>query len=129
MMIPRVLNRVIRPMGLATVGTAAWANRVDLRRWLRFARRAVDERNTRGISELFIEAKVRVAISADPLLRRDRSLDDIAVRDGVVTLLTNTPAWPNTPDRTLRLMKLKGISHVTARATPPTGVNGGPFVA
>ena len=105
---------MIRPMGLATVGTAAWANRVDLRRWLRFARRALDERSTRGMSELFTEAKVRVAVSADPLLRRDPSLDDIAVRDGVITLLTNTPAWPNTSDRTLRLMKLKGISHVTS---------------
>ncbi len=128
-MIPRVLTRMIRPMGLATVGTAAWANRVDLRRWLRFARRAVDERHTRAFSEMFTEAKVRVAVSADPLLRRDPSLEDLAVRDGVVTLITNTSTWPEASDRTLRLMKLKGISHVTARAAPSTGANAGPFVA
>ena len=47
-------------------------------------------------------------------LRRDPALDDIAVRDGVVTLLTHSPAWPDSADHVKRLRRVTGIAEVNA---------------
>lgn len=114
-MIPRVINRKIRPMWIAAVVTAAWANRSDLRRWVGFFKRAVEQRRTRPMSDILTEAKVRVAVSADPLLRRDPTLEDVTVDDGVVTVLTATTPWPDSDSRIHRLRCVKGISEVYFR--------------
>ena len=113
-MIPRVVRRRIRPLWIAALASAAWVNRKDLARWSDFLRRAVGQRRTRPLSELITEARVRAAVSSDPVLRRDPALDDIAVRDGVVTLLTHTPAWPDSADHVKRLRRVKGIAEVNA---------------
>ncbi len=113
-MIPRVLTRRIRPMWIAALASAAWVNRKDVVRWSEFLRRAVSQRQTRPVSELITEAKVRAAVTADPVLRRDPALKDLAVRDGVVTLLTSTDAWPDSDAHVRRLTRIKGISDVTA---------------
>jgi hypothetical protein len=122
-MIPRSLKRRFRPMWIAAVASAAWANRVDVKRWLAFGRRAVDQRKSRPLSEVLTEAKVRAAVSANPLLRRDATLQDVVVDNGVVTLITNTASWPDSR-QTRRLKKVKGIADVVARTsatsqTPP----------
>ncbi len=114
-MIPRVINRKIRPMWIAAVVTAAWANRSDLRRWIGFFQRAVEQRRTRPMSDILTEAKVRVAVSADPLLRRDPTLEDVTVDDGVVTVLTSSTPWPDSGSRIHRLKCVKGISEVSFR--------------
>ncbi len=116
-MIPRLIKRRVRPMWLAMIASAAWANRQDLRRWAGFATRAVQQRNTRPMSDFMTEAKVRAAVSLDPLLRRDPDLCDLAVRDGVVTLFANRPTWPASPDRVDRLAWVKGISLVETAMT------------
>jgi hypothetical protein len=41
-------------------------------------------------------------------------LKDLAVSDGVVTLMTNTTAWPDSAAHVRRLSKIKGIDDVTA---------------
>jgi hypothetical protein len=112
-MIPRAINRKIRPMWIAAVVTAAWANRADLCRWLGFVQRAVEQRHTRPVSDVLTEAKVRVVVSADPLLRRDPTLEDVTVDDGVVTLLTTAAPWPDSSRRIDRLKRVKGISEVS----------------
>ena len=114
LMIPRVVSRRIRPLWIAALASAAWVNRKDLSRWSDFLRRAVSQRQTRPLSELITEARVRAAVSSDPVLRRDPALDDIAVRDGVVTLLTHSPAWPDSADHVKRLRRVKGIAEVNA---------------
>jgi hypothetical protein len=113
-MIPRVVSRRIRPLWIAALASAAWVNRKDMSRWAEFLRRAVRQRQTRPLSELITEARVRAAVTSDPVLRRDPALDDIAVRDGVVTLLTRTAAWPDSGDHVERLKRVKGIAEVTA---------------
>lgn len=113
-MIPRVVRRRIRPLWIAALASAAWVNRKDLSRWSDFLRRAVSQRQTRPLSELITEARVRAAVSSDPVLRRDPALDDIAVRDGVVTLLTHSQAWPDSADHVKRLRRVKGIAEVNA---------------
>ncbi|MGZ4724967.1 MAG: hypothetical protein ACXWBO_07920 [Ilumatobacteraceae bacterium] len=113
-MIPRVVSRRIRPLWIAALASTAWANRKDLGRWAEFLRRSVRQRRTRPLSELITEARVRAAVTSDPVLRRDPALDDVAVRDGVVTLLTHTPAWPDSADHVKRLKRVKGIDEVTA---------------
>jgi hypothetical protein len=113
-MIPRVISRRVRPLWIAALASAAWVNRKDVGRWAEFLRRAVTQRQTRPLSELITEARVRAAVTSDPVLRRDPALQDVAVRDGVVTLLTNTAAWPDSGDHLKRLKRVKGIADVTA---------------
>jgi hypothetical protein len=110
-----MVKRRIRPMWLAALGSAAWVNRKDLARWTEFVRRAIQQRESRPLSEWITEAKVRMAVSSDPVLRRDPALKDVAVNDGKVTLLTNTPAWPNSDAHVQRLQRVKGVADVTAR--------------
>ena len=121
-MIPRSIKRRIRPMWLATLGAAAWANRQDLGRWATFLTQAVRERNTRPLSETLTEAKVRAAVTIDPLLRRDPALRDLSVRDGIVTLLASQAGWPDPREHFAKLSRVKGISHVetsTSSSTSP----------
>lgn len=115
-MIPRRIARKIRPLWIAAVASAAWANRDDLRRWMKFLRLAFDQRKTRTIPELATEFRVRAAISANPLLRRDSALKDLTVNNGVITLLTSDPEWPEPHNNQIhRLKRVKGISEVISR--------------
>jgi len=99
---------------MAALVSAAWVNRRDLARWAEFARRAVLQRESKPMSEWVTEAKVRAAVTSDPVLRRDPSLKDVAVRDGVVTLLTSSPAWPSSNEHLRRLKRVKGVADVTS---------------
>lgn len=114
-MLPRILRRRIRPMWVAAVGLGAWTNRRDLARWYRFARRAIDQRQQRPLGDLLTEARVRATISTDPVLRRDRALDDVSVDDGVVTLHTTSGGWPDPHDQIWRIKQVKGITDVTSQ--------------
>lgn len=115
-MIPRVVTRRIRPMWIAALASAAWVNRKDIVRWSEFLRRAVLQQQTRPLSEWITEAKVRLAVSCDPVLRRDPTLRDIAVSDGVVTLLTTSATWPDSGAPVRRLKRVKGVADVTSVA-------------
>jgi hypothetical protein len=99
---------------LAGLATAAWMNRKDIARWTEFAKRTVRQRRMLSVSDLITEAKVRLALTADPVLRRDPALKDLAVHDGVVTLMTNTSAWPDSTAHLTRLKQVKGIADVKA---------------
>ena len=115
-MIPRPIARRIRPIWVAAVASAAWANRDDLRRWVKFIRLAIEQRKTRTIPELVTEVRVRAAVSANPLLRRDPALIDLTVKNGVVTLLTTDSEWPEPHNNQIRRLKgVKGISEVISR--------------
>jgi hypothetical protein len=91
---------------------AAWRNRRDVLRWFGFARSAVTERGTRPLAELLTEARVRAAVSADAGLRQDPGLQDVRVRDGVVTLATSRPDWPQHTNPMRQLEKVKGVASV-----------------
>lgn len=114
-MLPRPLRRRFRPMWIAALASAAWANRQDLRRWINFAKDALNEREQRPMAEILTEAKVRAAVSMDPVLRRDPELRDLAVRNGVVTLFTTEPGGR---DRFARLARVKGITRVEPAVVP-----------
>ena len=110
----RAVRRRTRPVWLAGLATAAWMNRKDIARWTEFVRRSVRQRRMLSLSDLLTEAKVRLALTADPVLRRDPALQDLAVHDGVVTLMTATPAWPDSAAHINRLKQVKGIADVKA---------------
>jgi hypothetical protein len=101
-------------MWIAALASAAWVNRKDIIRWSEFLRRAVQQRESRPLSEWITEAKVRVAVTSDPVLRRDRTLKDLAVSDGIVTLMTNTAPWPDSAEHVRRLKRVKGVADVTS---------------
>lgn len=116
-MLRRVISRRIRPIWVAALASAAWANRDDLRRWLKFIRRSVDQRNSRTFSDFATEFRVRAAVSASPILRRDPALKDLVVHNGVVTVLTTTDVWPDPHNNQIHRLKcVKGISEVTSRS-------------
>ena len=110
------LRRRFRRLWLPMLISAAWVNRHDVVRWVRFLRRSAN-RNA-SVADTLTEARVRAAVSADPLLRRDRTLDDISVDDGVVTLLTNTASWPDPRDQIWRLKRVKGVTDVRSELAP-----------
>jgi len=114
-------RRWLRRLWLASLVCALWANRRDVKRWAAFASSAVRERDRRPLSDLLTEAKVRVAVSSDPFLRRDATLEDLHVRDGVVTLLTTTAGWPDPRDQMVKLQRVKGITDVTTRVAAGDG--------
>ena len=66
-------------MWIAALASAAWVNRKDVVRWADFC--AVPSRQRRpGRCRISItEAKVRAAVTSDPVLRRDPALNDLAV--------------------------------------------------
>jgi hypothetical protein len=113
-MIPRAVNKRIRLMWIAALASAAWVNRKDVVRWVNFAKRAVRQRNARPMTDLVTEAKVRAAVTSDPVLRRDPALTDLAVHNGVVTLLTSSTGWPDEESHVRRLLKINGITDVKA---------------
>lgn len=109
---------LLRRLGWLSIASAVWSNRRDVKRWVDFGRRAVQERDRRPMADLVTEAKVRAAVSRDPLLRRDASLEDLRVDDGVVTMLTNTAGWPDPRDQIVKLKQVKGITDVTSQPAP-----------
>ena len=113
-MIPKIVRKRVRPLWFAAAASAAWMNRRDVMRWVDFAKRAFRQRRNLPISDIVTEAKVRMAVSSDPVLRRDPALKDLALRDGVVTLLTTTPAWPDSTAHIKKLKQVRGIADVTA---------------
>jgi hypothetical protein len=115
-MIPKVVKRRMRPLWIAGAMTAAWANRADVRRWATFAKKAVQQRQTRPLADVMTEARTRMAITVDPLLRRDPTLVDLTVDDGVVTLLTTSDTWPDSAQRISKLKRVKGIDEVGSLA-------------
>ena len=115
-MIPKAVARRLRPLWLAVASSAVWANRADLKRWIIFARRAVSQRKNRPLGELLTEARVRIATSADPVLRKDRRLRDLTVNNGTLALLTTTTSWSQPYGRTKRLTAIKGVNEVTSSA-------------
>ena len=119
-MLPRLVRRRIRPLCIAAAASATWVNRKDVARWLDFLRRAVLQRRSRPVSAWITEAKVRAAVTSDPVLRRDPALRDVAVRDGVVTLLTSTPAWPDSAGHIRRLSQIKGIADAISLELSPS---------
>lgn len=114
-MIPRPISRRLRPFVVLALGYAVWMNRKDVERWRRFAVRAFHDRRPDRRDDLLTEARVRLAVTTDPVLRRDQSLDDLVVVDGVVTLFTRTPDWrPENP--VARLERVKGVNAVAPRS-------------
>ncbi len=111
-MIPKVVKRRVRPLWIAGIASAAWANRADVRRWAEFGKRSVKERRSRSLSDVWTEARTRAAISADPLLRRDPTLKDLRVDKGIVTLMTTSEVWPESAARISKLRRVKGIDYV-----------------
>ena len=67
-----------------------WRNRHDLMRWARFAARVPSEVQARGFNHLAAEARVRLALTADPRTRSAKDLDIASLDDG--TLVVCTPA-------------------------------------
>jgi hypothetical protein len=118
-MLPKFVKRKSRPVWFAALASAAWMNRADLARWAKFAKRTLTERQGRSMGDVLTEARVRAAVSADPVLRRDPALADVSVDHGVVTLLTNTASWPDGGGHVSRLKKVKGIANVTSRPVEP----------
>ncbi len=113
------IRRRFRLWSLVAVASAAWTNRRDVSRWWRFLKRATIGRRGRPISDVLTEAKVRLAITTDPTLRRNKSFDDLSVDDGVVTLHTSASGWPDSGDQIDRLKQIKGITDV--RPAVPAG--------
>jgi hypothetical protein len=110
MMLKKVRKR-LGPMYRSAIVAFLWANRRDVARWTKFARRAALPSSRPRKEDLLLEARVRASLSADPLLRQDPSIRDLRVRDGVVVLETPTE-WHNKGLAVMRLSQIKGVESV-----------------
>jgi hypothetical protein len=117
-MVPKIIKRRVRPLWVAGLLSAGWANRADVKRWIGFGRRAWTDRKSRPLSDLMTEARARAAISVDPVLRRDKSLQDVSVHDGVATLVTTTHPWPDGQAHLAKVRQVRGISEVVTVNAP-----------
>jgi hypothetical protein len=88
-------------------------NRRDAARWARFARRSVAERDQLTLQSWLTEARVRAAITIDPVLRADPGLEDVVVAGGKVTVRTTSMSWPDEATHLNGLRKVKGIADVS----------------
>jgi len=111
----KLLRRPIRPLYRTAAIAFLWSNRRDVSRWARFAKRAVSARTRPNTADLKLEARVRAALSADPLLRADPSVRDVRVHDGIVVL--ESPAeWQNRSIAINRIRQIKGVESVHTAA-------------
>jgi hypothetical protein len=106
------VSRRVRWFWLAGLATSLWTNRRDVARWARFARRSSTRRDRGDLASWMTEARVRAAISLDPMLRRDPSLDDVVVEDGRVSIRTASATWPDVATHVNGLRKVKGVADV-----------------
>jgi hypothetical protein len=106
----RFVRKRLAAMSRAVALAWLWSNRRDVGRWARFARRSVSSPRPNR-RDLVTEARVRAAISADPLLRRDSSLKDLLVREGVVRVQTDA-MWRNRSIAVQRIEQVPGVSAV-----------------
>jgi hypothetical protein len=97
-------------------------NRRDVARWARFARRTAKRRDRGDLASWMTEARVRAAISLDPVLRRDPVLDDVVVADGRVEIHTASTTWPDIETHVNGLRKVKGVAEV--RCEPGARIDG-----
>jgi hypothetical protein len=105
------IRRPFRPLYRSLAIAALWSNRRDVARWGRFAKRIASPATRPAKPDLMLEARVRAALSADPVLRQDPSIRDVRVRDGIVVL--ETPAgWHNRGLAVTRLAQVKGVESV-----------------
>jgi hypothetical protein len=112
-MIPSFVSRRLRWAWLAGGATVLWMNRRDAARWARFARRSIAGRDQLTLDSWLTEARVRAAITVDPVLRADPGLDDVVVDDGRVTVRTNSASWPDEATHLNGLRKVKGVADVS----------------
>jgi hypothetical protein len=110
---------LLRQLGWMSIAATIWRNRHDVQRWMSFVRRSVQGGGRRTLSEILTEAKVRAAVTGDPDLRHDTSLDDLTVEYGLVTLLITNEPWPDLRTKMMRLKRVKGITDVTTRSIGP----------
>jgi len=113
MMLKRI-RRSARPLYRSALVAFLWANRRDAARWAKFAQRAASSKRP-STADLKLEARVRAALSADPLLRQDPSIRDVRVHDGVVVLET-PPEWRNRALALSRVTQVKGVESVHTAA-------------
>lgn len=111
-MFPRFISRRLRWAWLAAIAGAIWTNRRDARRWARFVRRTFEERVDFDFGRFMLEARVRAALSFDPVLRRSAAIDDVVVNDGRVSLLTTAATWPDVERHLGNLRRVKGVTDV-----------------
>ncbi|HEY4333444.1 MAG TPA: hypothetical protein VGM78_12765 [Ilumatobacteraceae bacterium] len=107
----KLIRKPTRTLYRSLVVGLLWANRRDVMRWAKFAGRAALPSKRPSRADLALEAKVRLAVSADPLLRGDASIRDIRVHDGVV-VLESPAAWHNKALAITRIAQISGVESV-----------------
>ena len=112
-MMPSFVSRRLRWFWMAGIGTAAWMNRRDVARWARFGARSIAERDRFDLHEWLTEARVRAAITTDPVLRCDPRLDDVVVAQGKVIIRSRPVEAAHTDPHLDTLRKVKGVADVT----------------
>ncbi len=109
------LRRPLRPFYRSAALMFIWSNRRDVMRWASFAKRAMSSGTRPNRADMALEARVRAALSSDPVLRADPSIRDVRVRDGIVVL--ETPAeWHNRGIAITRVRQVKGVESVQTAA-------------
>lgn len=107
----RFVRKRLTPVWRTVALAWLWNNRRDVARWSRFAKRTVTMQPRPRRADLLTEARVRTAISVDPLLRHDAALKDVLVRDGVVRVQTDA-MWRNRSIAVNRIEQVPGVAAV-----------------
>lgn len=107
----RFARKRLRPVWRTAALAWLWSNRRDVLRWSRFAKRVAGPTTRPRRSDLLTEARVRAAISMDPLLRHDAALKDVLVRDGVARVQTDA-TWRNRSIGVHRIEQVTGVAAV-----------------
>jgi len=115
-MIPSFIARRFRWIWFTGVGTALWINRRDVARWGRFVGRSISNRDQLDLHSWMTEARVRAAITTDPVIRCDPDLDDVVVEGSNVTIHTNSHTGDVAPHLDA-LRKVKGVAKVWCAPT------------
>ena len=107
----KLIRKPLRPFYRSAAVAVLWANRRDALRWAKFAKRAASGGTRPTAADLKLEARVRLSLSLDPVLRQDASLQDVRVRNGVVTL-QSPDGWHNRGIAVKRLGQINGVESV-----------------
>jgi osmotically-inducible protein OsmY len=108
---------------VVTVSSALWLwrHRVEVQRWWRYLR-ALPSRRGVSRSDLFLEARVRAAMSSDPRLAGKRGVEVDGVTDGVA-VLAGRPDDVLTRIATEVAANVKGVREVRVQHPVPIVVS------
>jgi hypothetical protein len=114
-----LFRRLLRRWGTTILVTVFWSNRFEVRRWARYVVRLPRKIANQDASDQLLELRVRLALAADPTVRKSKRLRNLHVSRRIVSFEAG-PRWSEAVEATQIASAVSGVREVriTDGSTP-----------